>query len=273
MSHRTAANVGADRFDVQASDGTPLAVWADGQGPPLVLVHGSLSDHTTFDPLVHELRGDLTTFSMDRRGFGASGDAAGYAIEWEFEDVAAVVEVVAARTGGPVALWGHSYGAGCAMGAAALTGNVRRLVLYEPGLGIAYPAGSIEQIEAAVAAGDMEAALVAVLVGILAMTAEEVDALRVSPRWPKLLAGTPTVPRECRAEDRWAYQPGQLDHITAPALLLAGSESPPVLTKATQQAAAAIPGAQIQVLEGHGHLAHKTDPAMVAAVIRQCILP
>jgi alpha-beta hydrolase superfamily lysophospholipase len=32
--------------------------------------------------------------------------------------LAAVVEAVAARTGGPVALWGHSYGAGCAMGGA-----------------------------------------------------------------------------------------------------------------------------------------------------------
>jgi pimeloyl-ACP methyl ester carboxylesterase len=273
MSHRTAAEGRTGRLDVQSSDGTPLAVWADGQGPPLVLVHGSLSDHTTFDPLVHELRDDLTTFSMDRRGFGASGDAAGYTIQREFEDVAAVVEVAAARTGGPVALWGHSYGAGCAMGGAALTGNVRRLVLYEPGLGIAYPAGSIEAIEATVAAGDMEAAIVAVLVGILEMTREDVGALRASPRWPVLLAGTPRVPREYRAEDSWVYQPGQLDGITAPTLLLAGSESPPVLTKATQQAAAAIPGARIRTLEGHGHLAHKTDPAMVAALIRQCILP
>ena len=273
MSHRTAAEVSADRFDVLSSDGTPLAVWVDGQGPPLVLVHGSLSDHTTFEPLVHELRDDLTTFSMDRRGFGVSGDADGYAIEGEFEDVAAVVEAVAARMGGPVALWGHSYGAGCAMGGTARTRHVHRLVLYEPGLGIAYPAGSIEAIEAAVAAGDMEAAIVAVLVGILELSEEDVGALRASPQWPVLLASTPTVPRECRAEDSWVYQPGQFDSITAPTLLLGGSESPPVLTKAIRQAAAAIPGARIRTLKGHGHLAHKTDPAMVAALIRQFILP
>jgi alpha-beta hydrolase superfamily lysophospholipase len=84
-----------------------------------VLVHGSLADHTTFDPLVAELRDAMTTFAMDRRGFGASGDAAGYAIWREFEDVAAVVDAVAGRTGRPVALWGHSYGAGCAIGGAA----------------------------------------------------------------------------------------------------------------------------------------------------------
>jgi pimeloyl-ACP methyl ester carboxylesterase len=209
---------------------------------------------------------------MDRRGFGASGDAAGYAIQREFEDVAAVVAAVADRMGGPAALWGHSYGAGCAIGGTALTNKVRQLVLYDPDFGIAYPAGSIEAIEEAMAAGDRETAILAVLIGIVGMTEEEVDALRSSPRWPTLLAGTPTMPRECRAEDGWVYQPGQLDSITAPTLLLAGSESPPVLTKAMHQAAAAIPDARIQVLEGHAHLAHKTDPAMVAAIIRQFIL-
>ena len=51
---------------------------------------------------------------------------------------------IASRTGATVALWGHSYGAGCAMGGAALTPNVHHLVLYAPSLGLAYPAGSIE---------------------------------------------------------------------------------------------------------------------------------
>jgi pimeloyl-ACP methyl ester carboxylesterase len=148
---------------------------------------------------------------MDRRGYGASGDADGYAIEREFEDVAAVVEAVAARTGRPVTLFGHSYGAGTAMGGAALTGDLHRLVLYEPGLGTAYPAGSIEELEAAVAAGDLETALLAVLTGIVGLPPEEVAALRAGPRWPVLLAGVPAVVRECRAEDAWAYRPGRLD--------------------------------------------------------------
>jgi pimeloyl-ACP methyl ester carboxylesterase len=209
---------------------------------------------------------------MDRRGFGASGDAAGYDPEREFEDVAAVVEAVAGHAGEPVALFGHSYGAGCAMGAAALTGAVPRLVLYEPGLGISYPSGSIEEIEAAVAAGDLDTAALLVLEGIVGLTEEEAAALRSGPRWPGLLACTPTVPRECRAEDGWDYRPGRLDGITAPTLLLAGSETPADLKAATDRAAAAIGGARVQVLEGHAHLAHRTDPAMVVAAIRRFVL-
>jgi pimeloyl-ACP methyl ester carboxylesterase len=185
VSRGAAAEVETGRFDVRSADGTAIAVWGEGAGPPLVLVHGSLTDHTTFAPLLAALGDGLASFSMDRRGYGASGDAAGYAIEREFEDVAAVVEAVTARTGRPVTLFGHSYGAGTAMGGAALTGALGQLVLYEPGLGVAYPPGSIAEIEAAVA----------------------------------------------------------------------------------------IPGARVLALDGHAHLAHLTDPAMVAAVLRRLVPP
>ena len=61
-----------DRFDVTAADGAPIAVWATGRGPALVMVHGSIADHTTFDSFVAVLGEDFTTYAMDRRGFGAT---------------------------------------------------------------------------------------------------------------------------------------------------------------------------------------------------------
>jgi 3-oxoadipate enol-lactonase len=51
----------ARRFDVRSVDGTSLAVWVEGSGPPLVLVHGSIADHTTFDPFVDVLRDEWTS--------------------------------------------------------------------------------------------------------------------------------------------------------------------------------------------------------------------
>ena len=124
-----------------------------------------------------------------------------------------------------------------------------------------------DRIDAALTAGEPDTAIVAVLVDILAMTDDEVDELRASPLWPVRLAAAPTVPRECRAEETWVYAPGQFDAITAPTLLLAGSDSVPDITEATNRAAAAIPDARIHPLVGHGHFAHKTDPAMVTQVI------
>ena len=257
------------RFDVCSADGTSIAVWVDGEGPALVMVHGSIADHTTLDPFVAALRDEFTTYCLDRRGFGASADGADYAIERDFEDVAAVVDGAAYRTGGPVALWGHSYGAGVALGGATLTDNLHHLVAYEPGLGIPYPPGSIDEIEAAVAAGNPDAAITAVLVGLLEMTDEEIDVLRADPLWPVRLAAAPTVARECRVEDGWTYQPGQFDGIGAPVLFLAGTDSLPAIAKATAEARAVIPDAQVRMLEGHGHFAHKTDPTMVTAVLRE----
>ena len=64
----------AERSEVRSGDGGSIAVWVEGDGPPLVLVHGSVSDHTVFAPLVGELRDEFTIFAMDRRGFGASRD-------------------------------------------------------------------------------------------------------------------------------------------------------------------------------------------------------
>jgi pimeloyl-ACP methyl ester carboxylesterase len=261
------------RFDVESRDGTTLAVWARGEGPAIVLVHGSIADHTTLTPLLDELETDMATFSMDRRGFGASGDSESYTIERDFDDVAAVIDAVAARTGGPVTVFGHSYGANCAMGAAVRTSNVHHLVLYEPSLGLAYPPGAIEAVETAVAAGDLDAAVVAIFSEILEMSDEEIDTMRASqnPPWSTRIASAWTLPRECRVEERWTYQPQQFDGIDAPVMLLAGSQSPADVAKATQEANNAIPDAQIQMLDGHAHMAHKSDPAMVAAVIRQFI--
>ncbi len=258
----------AERFDVASADGTRIAVWVEGEGPAVVLVHGSLQDHSISAALVAELRASLTTFAVDRRGFGASGDGAAYAIEREFEDVASVVDAVATRVSGPVDVWGHSYGASVAMGAAALTANICHLVLYEPSLGLAYPERWIDLLEKTLEGGDDEAAIVLVLRDVLEFTDDQIDAMRSGPEWARRVAVAPTVAREARAEEGWVYRAGQFSGVTARTLLLSGSESAPAIKEATDAAVAAIVGARVRVLDGHAHIAHRTDPALVAAVVR-----
>lgn len=69
---------------------------------------------------------------MDRRGRGTSGDGPAYALEAEYQDVTAVAEHLAGQHGGLADVFGHSYGASCAMGAATEGAPIRRLALYEP---------------------------------------------------------------------------------------------------------------------------------------------
>ena len=77
-----------ERLTVGSCDGVDLAVWVDGQGPPLVLVHGSIQDHTISAALVGELRGHFTKYAMDRGGFGTSGSVPSYSLDREFADKA-----------------------------------------------------------------------------------------------------------------------------------------------------------------------------------------
>ncbi len=87
---------------VTSKDGTPIAYWTSGKGPPLVLVHGTPADHTRWRPLLPYLESHTIVHAMDRRGRGGSGDGEDYALEREYEDIAAVVDAVAANTGSPV---------------------------------------------------------------------------------------------------------------------------------------------------------------------------
>lgn len=259
----------APTFTIQPADGTSIAVWTEGAGPPLVLVHGSIFDHRLLAPLVAYLGDSFTTYAMNRRGFPPSGDGASYSVEQEFEDVAAVIEEVGSRTGQPVALFGHSYGASCAMGGAALSGKVHRLILYEPSLGMPYPPGLIRTMERSMDEGRPEEVIRGVIVEALNAPEEEFAALRDSPQWADCLAAAPTALREARAEGEWTFQPGVMDSITSPTLMLVGTESPAPLHKSMLLAMAELQSARLHVLKGHGHGAFLEDPAMVAEVIKR----
>ena len=99
---------------IPSRDGTPIAVFSSGDGPPLLLVHGTAGDHTTFRVVGPPFEDAFAVHAMDRRGRGASGDSLPYAIEREFEDVAVVAETLASESGAQIVVFGHSYGGRCA---------------------------------------------------------------------------------------------------------------------------------------------------------------
>jgi len=257
---------------ITASDGVPLAVWIDGSGPPLVLVHGSLQDHAANRALVDELVGDFTTYSIDRRGFGASGDATNWSLDRDFDDLTTVADHIAAKASEPVSIWGHSFGANVAMGAAAGSAAVAALVLYEPSLGMTFPDDEIGRLDRMIAGGDRDGAVARYLRVALELDDEDLTGLRSTPRWASMVDTVHTITRESLAEQAWHYD-SQFASIQAPTLMLTGSDTPQDIRKATEAAAEAIGDVTIQVLDGHGHLAHRTAPALVARVTSQFLQP
>ena len=79
---------------VQSRDGTEIAYWTTGHGPPLVLVHGTPADHTRWWPLLPHLERHFTV-QRDRpaRSRGERRLARVH-LDREFEDVAAVVDAL-----------------------------------------------------------------------------------------------------------------------------------------------------------------------------------
>ena len=122
--------VDGTRF-VESADGTTIAVQVSGRGRPLVLVHGTSSEHTTWRLVRPLLDERVTTYAVERRGRGASGDAPDYSLALESADVAAVVRSAAQTHGEPVDLLGHSFGGNVAYDVATDCADLRRLVLYE----------------------------------------------------------------------------------------------------------------------------------------------
>lgn len=252
---------------VTGADGTPIACWQSGRGPHLVLVHGTSANHTRWKSISPHFEEHFTVTAIDRRGRGESGDGPDYAIEREFEDVAAVVDTLQA----PVLLFGHSYGAICALEAAMRTDRLAGLILYEPpnveeGETI-YAPGQIERLEALLAAGDRDGMVTTFFTEIVGLPPHELEIVRASPAWPARVAAAHTIPRECRAEDRYRLPVDRVGKLPIPVLLLLGGDSPAFFHRATAALEEALPDARTVAMPSQQHMAMDTGPDLVVSAV------
>jgi pimeloyl-ACP methyl ester carboxylesterase len=239
---------------VTSEDGTSIACWVSGQGPPLVLVHGAFADHTRWEPVVPTLSNHFTVYSVDRRGRGASGDSPAYSIEREFDDITAVLDSIPA----PVSLLGHSYGGISALEAALRTWNIKKLIIFEPPVykeGERLPPQLVGKINALVEMGDREKAVMTFMTAGLKMLPQQVEMARSLPSWRARLEAVRVVPRELEAVERYNFNPERFIGLKVPTLLFVGGESPPPMKEATKIVHEALSQSRIMVMPGEGHAA------------------
>jgi pimeloyl-ACP methyl ester carboxylesterase len=254
---------------VEAPDGVRIACEVSGEGPPLVLVHGAGSARWSFDAVRPHLEASFTVIAIDRRGRGDSTDADDYALEREYDDVAAVVSAA----GDGAMLFGHSYGGLVATGAAGLL-DLPRLALYEPAMGggLATPQ-TVDRWERLIAEGDRDTVVREFFRDIAGYDEAAIDELAHSPVWEARREIVPTVPRELRAEQARRFDPDALARIRAPVLLLVGTESPAWAVRSVDTHAQALPTAERHALEGQGHAANMTAPGLLAAELERFLRP
>lgn len=252
-----------------SSTGAAISYAVAGSGPPLVLVHGGFSDHdTNWAFVAPALRTRFRVYAIARRGRGVTEATRGHSLEDEARDVADLL----VRIGQPVYLVGHSYGAHCALlAAASQPDRVAKLVLYEPAWPHVVRPDAVAALETLAAAGAWDQLAYAFFANTLHVPADELDAVRASELWPPIVADARASLGDLQALSAYRFDPGRFAALDVPVLLQIGSESPRDLY-VTDALAAVLPDVRIGTLDGQAHEGMTTAPEQYAAATMRFLL-
>jgi pimeloyl-ACP methyl ester carboxylesterase len=258
---------------VTSTDGTTIAFERLGDGPPLVMVHGSTVDRTRWGTVVTTLAESFELYLVDRRGRGKSGDGPAYHVAREFEDVAAVLQATPA----PAFLFAHSYGAICSLEAMRLTSRIAKAVLYEPplpvpGRSLFIPDDLGRRMDALLAKGDRSGVVEAFMHEVIHMGEPELARMRRSSGWPVRIAAAHTLPREVTTAYDYRFDAPAFADVRVPTLFMIGGRSPVYMQEATAMAAAALAKSRVVTLPGHGHAAMATGPRVFVEALTGFLL-
>ena len=274
---------------VISADGTTIGYRQLGQGPGVVLFHGSMSSGYNHLELAESLADSFTVYLPDRRGRGLSGPYRdGDDLQTEVDDLKALLDSTGARR-----VFGLSSGAIICLQAALTVSGIDKAAIYEPPLFTddTVPKAVLHRFDAEMARGKVAAAL------ITGMKATQMGpaVFRVMPRrLLEALTNRFMVSEEKKGSGEYAPMrtlAGTLHYdfkmvvqasgklrdfggIETEVLLLGGSTSPAFLRKALDELGNILPHAQRLELRGVGHAASwNTDrggqPKLVADALRE----
>ncbi len=237
-----------------------------GAGAPVLLVHGSAADHTTWSIQLHARSALAQRFELcayDRRAGARS-------IEQHADDAAAICEQV----GGPVVAVGSSFGAVVVLDLIRRRpALVRGAVLCEPPLAASdddapIPETVLARFDAIAAADGGEAAgeyFLRQVLGDVAYT-----------RMPRLYqqrskAMWRAIRDDSAALGAYRVRYARLHEVTTPCLLLGGDRSAAYFRPTLEALAASLAHARVEILAGAGHMMQaEAHRAFAESVIRFC---
>ena len=240
-----------------------------GEGPPLVLLHATLSSSRQLRSLATKLSEHYTVISIDRRGSGRSATddpAEPIDVGVHVADVEAVLEAEDAQ---PAAIVGHSYGGCVALELAARRPqSVSAVLAYEPPYGqVASPSVQAGMAEVgrrtldARDSGDLQGAALEFMAGVSG--AEAVAALSPAARARVGRAGQGAVADATLL----GMDPAGLVRISSPARIVTGAASASLYADIADALTARIPAADHVRLDGLDHMAPVLRPEPVADAV------
>jgi len=160
----TSVNSDMTTGSVVSQDGTTIGYLRVGQGPAVILLHGSMQSAHSHSQLALALADSFTVYLPDRRGRGMSGAyPAGYGIRSEVADLEAVIAASGAEM-----VFGVSASGLVVLEAARTNPAISKVAVYEPAL---LPADTkhtdwLPRFDAEMADGKTAAAMITAMFGL-----------------------------------------------------------------------------------------------------------
>lgn len=244
----------------------------EGQGPPVVLLHGGGLDHRSWEPQARALRRDHRVIALDLRGHGAASTPT--APFRHADDVAAVLDALDAA---PAVLAGVSMGASAAVDV-AVTRPEAVAGVVAVGAGASGPEfrdpwalGVLAAQDEAARAGDAAAWVEAFLrfAAGPSRSLDDVDEAVVallrecvtSTLARHVAAGPPVLPGW--AEDAAA----RARHLTVPVLAVVGEQDSADHLRQARELVAPLPRGRLVTVPGTAHYPHLERPQAVEAAL------
>jgi pimeloyl-ACP methyl ester carboxylesterase len=262
---------------IQSGDGTELAVYALGQGPPLLLIPGLGTDHHAFVWNIGQLSEYFECLVLDQRGIGRSEATPGpYTMELLADDAASVLRHLAP---GGAAVLGVSMGGMVAQHLAIRhPGLVEKLVL-----GCTGPGGRL----AVRADPDVTRRLLGADAKDPASAYRMACSVLYEPNWrlahPQVIedavewrSNHPVRPGVFQAHwqaIRHHDAGGRLGQIKVPTLIIQGTADVVMLPGNAEALRSGIASSELVRLEGRGHMFFQEDPFRTLSLLKAKLLP
>jgi len=258
---------------VTTTDGVTIGGTVHGQGPPLVFLQGGIGDgDLDWQALLPHLTDRFTCHLPNLRSRGLSGDHPDLSFGRLVDDVLAYIDSIREPSG----LVGWSLGAGLALGAAARSDAVAAVAAFEHGVMTltdeqeqAVFGATLARMGELVAEGRLTDAVRA-FAGLPfsddeIAEAEETGYFEAAGRYvPSLLS---FFQQQMEYDGPTADDPAVLGAISAPVLVLHGSEAKPLMTRSARHVADHVPNATVREVPGAGHAAPLTHPEALAEAL------